>query len=180
MKTNQTPPPPRARGATLREIVVEVTNMIPERGHFVLPRIMLAPSPRLSSPRLPHHVFVSTRRAHPSPAGERTTLPGLPPPASAAPPLLGSLSRWRAASPPRLLCQRPPPSGSLSCRRAGYPSRLLCQLCAATHGFPLRRRACYPSRAPPPASRHPNPGASPFFNRVSSTFIEGKSLFFTI
>jgi hypothetical protein len=109
MKTNQTPPPPRARGATLREIVVEVTNMIPERGHFVLPRIMLAPSPRLSSPRLPHHVFVSTRRAHPSPAGERTTLPGLPPPASAAPPLLGSLSRWRAASPPRLLCQRPPP-----------------------------------------------------------------------
>jgi hypothetical protein len=108
MKTNQTPPPPRACGATLREIVVEVTNMIPERGHFVLPRIMLAPSPRLSSPRLPHHVFVSTRRAHPSPAGERTTLPGLPPPASAAPPLLGSLSRWRAASPPRLLCQRPP------------------------------------------------------------------------
>jgi hypothetical protein len=41
------PSPARACGATLHEIVVEVTNMIPESGHSVLPRIMLAPSPCL-------------------------------------------------------------------------------------------------------------------------------------
>jgi hypothetical protein len=150
---SRTPGPARKmlRSTRVSPLLVSRTTFLSARG--VRTHLQSASAPPFRGSlhwRAPPHPSLA-----PSPAGERPPLPGSS--ASAAPP------------------QVPYPAGERA-----TPLGLLCQLCAATLGFPLQRRACYPSRAPLPSSRHPNPGASPFFKRVSSAFIEGKSLFSTI